>query len=172
MPRIRAIPEVCIGCGLCRVWCKVEHSESKDLYQAISETPRPRARVKVEQGAGFTVPLQCRQCEDAPCLEICPTKALSRPDAGSPVVVDQALCIGCKNCILACPFGVIRMDDGGRGIIKCDQCFQRVGEGKSPACVEACPTHALQFKQAEEVLAEKKEAYLLQIERSMGGGDE
>lgn len=159
----------CLGCKSCEMACAVEHSESKDLYKAIHEAPRPRARVSVQQGAGFAVPLQCRHCEDAPCIEICPTNALNRADKDSPVIIDHDLCIGCKWCILACPFGVIYLDEENRIIAKCDQCFERVGRGEKPACVTACPTGTLKFKTMKEVLAEKRKASLVQIEKGFGG---
>jgi len=161
----------CLGCKSCELACAVEHSESKDLYQAINETPVPRTRVSVEQGAGFAVPLQCRHCEDAPCMEICPTNALRRTDKDSPVVIEHDLCIGCKWCILACPFGVINLDDENRVVTKCDQCFERVQRGEEPACVSACPTGALVFKEMEEILAEKRQACLVRIERGLNGTD-
>lgn len=156
----------CQGCKTCELACGVEHSQTKTLATAIREERPPRPRVQVEQGVGFKVPLQCRQCENAPCVAICPTKALHRKDTDSPVLIDQALCIGCKWCILACPFGVIRMDDDSLAIIKCDQCFERLERGENPACVEACPTHALSFKKVSQVTADKREAYLVQIERN------
>ena len=123
----------CLGCKSCELACAVEHSQSRDLYQAINQEVLPKTRVKVEQGRDFVIPLQCRHCEDAPCLKVCPTKALSRHDTDSPVVIDQDMCIGCKWCILACPFGVIDLDSEGRTITKCDQCFQRVQDGQLPA---------------------------------------
>jgi len=159
----------CLGCKSCEMACAVEHSQSRNLQQAITESPAPVARVKVARGMSFAVPLQCLQCEDAPCVEICSTKALHRADKNSPVSIDHELCIGCKCCILACPFGVIRLDREGRSIVKCDQCMERRGREELPACVLACPTRALGFKTMEEVLAEKREAYLLQIERSLSG---
>ena len=162
----------CLGCKSCELACAVEHSKSRDLYQSIYEKPSPRTRVRVGQGVGFAIPLQCRQCEDAPCLEICPTNALYRADEDSPIVIDDDKCIGCKWCILACPFGVITLDRGGRKIVKCDQCFERVERGELPACVSACPTGALEFRQMDEVVAEKREACLLQIERSLTGAEE
>ena len=73
--------------------------------------------------------------------------------------------------MLACPFGVIDFDENGRSVTKCDQCFERVERGVVPACVEACSSHAIEFKTADEVVAEKRQAYLLQIERSMVGGE-
>ena len=157
----------CLGCKSCEMACSVEHSASKNLAQAIGETPVPRARVSVEQGAGFVVPLQCRQCEDAPCVEICPTGALRRGDKDSPVVLDHERCIGCKWCVQACPFGVITLDSESRTVIKCDQCFERVERGELPACVLACPTGALEIRAVDEVPAEKRRAALVHIERGL-----
>jgi len=164
--------ERCLGCKSCELACAVEHSRSKNLQEAMTENPSPVARLKVARGTSYSIPLQCLQCEDAPCIQICPSKALRRPDPNSPIGIDQELCIGCKCCLLACPFGVIRLDRQGRSIIKCDQCLERVGRGERPACVLACPTGALEFRSLEEVLAEKREAYLVQIERSLSGAQE
>lgn len=163
--------EKCLGCKSCELACAVEHTDSKNLYTALHESPRPKSRVRVEQGAGFAVPLQCRQCSDAPCMAICPTTALYRVDADSPVMLEHERCIGCTWCLLACPFGVITLDATGGAVVKCDQCFERVQNGGLPACVTACPTGALEYKTVEEAVAEKRDASLLQIERALTGGD-
>jgi len=156
----------CLGCKSCEIACAVERSQSKILTDAIHEHPSPAVGIWVEKGNTFVTPLQCRQCEEAPCLTVCPTHALHRDDRQSPVLIDGGLCVGCQLCVLACPFGVIRMDDDLHAIIKCDQCSQRVSDGEAPACVASCQTGALEFKRIEDVLQEKKEAYLLMIERS------
>ena len=161
----------CLGCKACEIACAVEHSKSKNLYEAIHETPLPSPRVGVAVGETFIAPLQCRQCEDAPCVTICPTNALRRADQDSPVVIEHDLCIGCKWCILACPFGVITLDDKSKTIIKCDQCFERLQREDLPACVSACPTGALQFKTIYEVIEEKRGAFLSRIERGFGGDE-
>jgi carbon-monoxide dehydrogenase iron sulfur subunit len=162
--------EKCLACKSCELACAVQHSRSGNLVEAVAETPKPKARLAVAQGEGFTAPLMCRHCEDAPCAAACPTGALSRPSNDGPVVVNQALCIGCSSCVLACPFGVVRPGDDGRSVIKCDQCTERVAEGELPACVSACPTHALQFKTVEEVLEEKKQADLKRMGSAIRGG--
>jgi carbon-monoxide dehydrogenase iron sulfur subunit len=162
--------EKCLACKSCELACAVQHSKSGNLVEAIRENPKPAARLAVAQGKGFTAPLMCRHCDDAPCAAACPTGALSRPSDDAPVVVDQALCIGCSSCVLACPFGVVRPGGDGRSIIKCDQCLERVAAGDRPACVSACPTHALEFKTVAEVLNEKRESDLQRMGRTIRGG--
>jgi len=161
----------CLGCKSCEIACAVEHSSSRSLLQAIRESPAPRARVSVRRGVDYSVPLQCRQCDNAPCVEICPAGALERDDPDSPVVVREDRCVGCNWCTLACPFGVIRVDAARGAVIKCDQCVQRVQRGEPPACVAACPTGALGFKALDEILEEKRDACLVLIERGLTGGE-
>lgn len=156
----------CMGCRSCEIACAVERSSSKVLAEAIDERPSPAFALWVEKGRDFVTPLQCRQCDDAPCIAVCPTHALHRREPLSPVQVDFELCIGCQMCVLACPFGVIRLDQEARAIVKCNQCLQRVEKGLRPACVSACLTGALEFKDIDEVLREKREAYLVAIERT------
>ena len=160
----------CNACKSCEIACAVEHSASKELYQAIRENPAPQSRVSVEKGISFSVPLQCRQCANAPCIALCPTDALYREDQDSPVLFDEEKCIGCNWCVLACPFGVIRLDEERRVIVKCDQCFERVQRGELPACVSACPVGALTFEELEKVREERRDGYLVEIARSTSGG--
>jgi Fe-S-cluster-containing dehydrogenase component len=86
------------------------------------------------------------------------------------VLLDEEKCIGCNWCVLACPFGVIRMDEGRKVIIKCDQCFERVQRGELPACVSACPTGALTFRELDDVREERRDGYLVEIAQSLSGG--
>jgi carbon-monoxide dehydrogenase iron sulfur subunit len=145
----------CNACKSCEIACAVEHSASKELYQAIHENPAPQARVSVQKGIS---------------IALCPTDALYRADQDSPVLFDEEKCIGCNWCVLACPFGVIRLDEERRVIIKCDQCFERVQRGELPACVSACPVGALTFEELEKVRKERRGAYLVEIARSSSGG--
>jgi len=144
----------CEGCHSCELACAISRSASKNLFGSILETPRPATRVQVIAVSGHAVPLQCQHCEDAPCASVCPTKALSRPGANQPVLFERALCIGCSSCTLACPFGVIRRTDGGI-MAKCNLCWDRLAEGKQPACVDACPTHARKLTEANAVANDK-----------------
>ena len=150
--------EKCLACRSCEIECAVAHSASKDLFVAVSERPVPRSRVSVEGVSGLAMPLQCRHCEDAPCITICPTKAIIRADANQPISLESEKCIGCKWCILVCPFGVITLDADSRVAVKCDLCVERLSRGELPACVAACPSGALEFKSVTEVVSEKRKA--------------
>jgi len=161
-------PERCMGCHTCEMACAVAHSESKDLFKAIYEEPRSKPRVVVEAVGRTSVPLQCRHCEDAPCVAVCPTRAMAKLEDG-PVVVREELCIGCKACILVCPFGAVAMGPGGKVAHKCDLCIERLEAGEEPACASSCPTGALRFVPAEEVAREARrraaERFLVSLER-------
>jgi len=157
MPQVITVDVAkCMGCHSCEVACAVEHSESQNLLEAINQRPIPHPRVAVMAAGDMAVPLQCRQCEDAPCVAVCPTSALQKPDPEGPVTIDQEMCIGCKSCIIVCPFGVISLSPDAQAIIKCDMCIDRLAEGRQPACVEACPTGALQLVHIEELTAEAR----------------
>ena len=142
--------ERCLSCHSCELACAVEHSRSKQLSRAIKESPSPGYRVRVISGGGAVGPLQCRHCDDAPCVAICPSGALVKSEGG-PVYLDHTLCVGCHLCLIACPYGVIYSIPGGDTLIKCDLCRERVGRDEDPACVEACPTKALRFIEPENV---------------------
>ncbi len=149
--------EKCLACKSCELACAVAHSISGIIEDAIKEHPTPRKRVTVEAVAEYAVPLQCRHCEDAPCITVCPTSAIHREQADGPVLIDQDRCIGCKFCFMVCPFGVIDISGDGKIMIKCDLCFERTKAGEEPACVEACPTKALKFVDEKELAAGKRQ---------------
>ena len=91
--------------------------------------------VKIEE-KGFDFPLSCFHCENAPCMNSCPTGAIEREDTGAVIIKDE-LCIGCKLCFLACPFGAISIRENMP--VKCDLCH-----GK-PFCAEICPSDAIKY---------------------------
>ncbi|NDL64571.1 4Fe-4S dicluster domain-containing protein [Acerihabitans arboris] len=135
----------CIGCRTCEIACAAAHSGPSGL------NPQNFApRLKVVKTERITTPVLCRQCENAPCANACPTGAIHYLD--NCVQVRQSLCIGCKTCALACPYGMItvgavpvaatatRPVARRASALKCDLCGER---DRGPACVEACPTGAL-----------------------------
>jgi len=159
--------EKCMGCRSCRIACAVEHSKSKELVGALEEDPAPRSRVTVEEAEGMAVPLQCRQCEDAPCIKVCPTNAIIRVDENQPITLDEEKCIGCRWCVIACPFGVITIDENCKVAYKCDMCIGRQMEGKAPACVEACPTKSLKLVKSSEITSLKRKKAAKNIAEEM-----
>lgn len=105
-------------------------------------------RIRVIKDDAFTTAVSCHQCEDAPCANVCPTHAIRREHGH--IFVEQTRCIGCKSCMLACPFGAMNVVARSSRVqaIKCDLCWHRE---TGPACVEACPTSALQCIDAVSV---------------------
>jgi carbon-monoxide dehydrogenase iron sulfur subunit len=147
--RIVADPRKCLACRACEFACALAHAQSEDLLEAIFvEGAKPR--IYIESAGGLSVPLQCRHCEDAPCVRVCPSGALSRPSEAGPVLADQEKCIGCAFCVQACPFGVVSLGAQGKVVIKCDLCIRRQAAGLQPACVAACPVGALSLEEVAE----------------------
>jgi formate dehydrogenase iron-sulfur subunit len=92
----------------------------------------------------------CKHCSEAACLDVCPTGALMRTEFGT-VVVQDDICNGCGNCVSACPFGVIARQEIDGGAHKCTLCYDRIGDGLTPACAKACPTESIQFGPVDEL---------------------
>lgn len=155
---VMADPDKCLGCRNCETACVLAHVRT-DLHWAVSQKPPLLPRIAVKGINGRPVPTVCRQCEEAPCVQACPTGALDQEDGF--VGIAEEKCIGCRLCVKSCPFGSIRMQaalqvqSGGTGrgkAVKCDLCSSRRGDerGFKCACVAACPTKALVLTNAEE----------------------
>lgn len=140
MKRIWIDKDKCLGCKTCELQCAVERgSVAKRLAGAIREEIKPRARVEVFGAAGRSFPLQCRQCQDAPCLLACPAGAMQRDAEQGGIFIDQAKCRGCWMCVMSCPFGAVTPLPEYKVAMKCDACMYM----EEPACVASCPTQAL-----------------------------
>lgn len=131
----------CIGCHACTTACKSENHVAVGVFRTwvknvdVGTFPEVRRHFAV---------LRCNHCEDAPCVEICPVTAMYQRADGL-VDFDEALCIGCKACMQACPYDAIYMDPDSNTAAKCNFCSHRVDEGLLPACVVVCPVEALLF---------------------------
>jgi len=104
-----------------------------------------------------TVPVVCMHCEDPACAEVCPADAIKKTADG---VVQTALpshCIGCSNCVLACPFGVPHYLPQLDLMMKCDMCYDRTSVGKRPMCATVCPSQALSYVKPEEIARRREE---------------
>jgi len=143
----------CIGCGACAQACKDEHG----LPEPIEATPTAYTWTTVSEREGTWVRSLCMHCLDPTCVSVCPVGALSRAASGA-VAYDSARCIGCRYCIMACPFGVpkYQWDSAVPVVGKCILCADRVAAGRPTACAEACPTGATLFGERDELVAEAR----------------
>lgn len=177
---IYADPDHCLACHSCELACAVAHADGADLLSAVAGGLPLHPRNRVVMADGVTLPMQCRQCEDAPCTFACPTGACRQLDGR--VQIQEKNCIGCKQCVMVCPFGAItvRTEERigtdsltNRGVAKkCDLCTDwRAGNGKTEtACVEACPTNAIRLvnlKKYRQALVEARARELAQSHRHM-----
>jgi Fe-S-cluster-containing hydrogenase component 2 len=152
-------PKQCLGCHTCELACAAAHTEAGSAIGAVLAGERLQPRNRVVQVDGVKLSTQCRQCEDAPCVKVCPTGATYRTETYT--AVDQRLCISCRLCVIVCPFGAIHVATATvaghdkRAAFKCDLCVDRPG---GPACVEACPTKALSLRYPREVIQQATQA--------------
>ncbi len=125
----------CTGCRLCELVCSVKHT-------GASNPSRANVHVVKWEDEGFYLPMLCQHCVDAPCTSVCPTNAIYRDEGLNRVMVDYDLCIGCKACVAACPFGAMGFDEIEKKVIKCDIC-----DGE-PLCVRFCDMKAIDYVDA------------------------
>ncbi|MDP8208179.1 MAG: 4Fe-4S dicluster domain-containing protein [Candidatus Electryonea clarkiae] len=148
----------CIGCRDCVVACKQTYNLDKDVPRRWSNDDGLSSRnwtSIIERENNTFVRKQCRHCLEPACVAACPVGALQISDEG-PVIYDSKKCMGCRYCMLVCPYGIPRYDwDLAVPFVrKCIMCFPRLQEGKQPACTEACPVEATIFGTRDELLAE------------------
>jgi len=124
--------EKCTGCRLCEQVCSVKH-------EGVSNPARSRIKVVKWEDEGLYIPMACQQCESAPCISACPTNARCRDEHLGVVATDYDRCIGCRTCLVVCPFGAIGFDPIAKKVISCDLC-----DG-DPTCIRFCETRALQY---------------------------
>lgn len=142
---------LCIGCQACSMACRFQHDVPEDFF---------RLQVRIKTKGHFPhlsmhfERVSCVMCEDAPCVNVCPTHASFQTKDGL-VHIDERTCISCKYCILACPYEARFTNPLTQNVEKCDFCFDvRVSKGVLPACVSICPTKALSFGDMNDAHAE------------------
>lgn len=157
----------CVGCKACELACYFAHNRMEKNVALTVGTAQSTVMPKlfVTRADGKNMPIQCRHCEDAPCLNVCEYGAIDRTEDG--IIINPEKCSGCKDCLMACPFGAIELypmfEDGERiekieteetrmAAYKCDLCMDRPG---GPACVEVCPHKALRLVTIEDDTDEK-----------------
>ena len=144
----------CVACGACAIACM----DQNDIWPEQGDSPlRVIGTLEPPLSRGGKISylsLGCMHCSDAPCVTACPTGCL-RKNAMNLSVFDDALCIGCHSCAMACPFGAPTFTAAGK-MRKCDGCAVRLENGMIPACVRICPTAALTCQPEEAYLREKR----------------
>jgi Fe-S-cluster-containing dehydrogenase component len=133
----------CIGCESCVNAC-AECNTHKGHSMIHLEYVNRRESTQ-------TFPVVCMHCDSPTCAEVCPADAIKRTEDGVVQTARKPRCIACNNCVLACPFGVPKMDTRFELMMKCDMCYDRTSEGKRPMCATVCPSQALFFGTREEI---------------------
>jgi formate dehydrogenase iron-sulfur subunit len=173
----------CTGCEECVLACKQENHLGADRMRPGQETvdglSSTRFSTILRRSDDHFVKQQCRHCLDPACVSACLVGAMQKTPEG-PVIYDSELCMGCRYCLVACPYGIPRYqwDASVPYVRKCDLCYARLQQDKEPACVEACPNEALDFGSRDDLLAEAhrriradRERYVPHVygEREVGG---
>lgn len=151
----------CTGCERCVAACKEENQLAKDVprrwKQEIDALSSTRYTTVLRREKDRFVRQLCRHCLEPACVSACIVGALTKTVQG-PVVYDPDRCMGCRYCMVACPYAIPRYDweQPTPHVQKCTMCYPRLKEGRQPACVEACPYEAALFGTREKLIAEAR----------------
>ena len=140
-------PNRCIGCRACVQACG--ECDTHRGYPMIHLEYVDRAH------STQTVPVVCMHCESPTCAEVCPADAIKKEEDGVVLSARKPRCVGCNNCVLACPFGVPKMESQFDLMMKCDMCYDRTSVGRKPMCASVCPSGALFFGTRHQLAAER-----------------
>ncbi|HHE3619911.1 TPA: DMSO/selenate family reductase complex B subunit [Pasteurella multocida] len=146
----------CTGCKTCELACK----DYKDLdtnvnfrriYEYAGGDWQQQANGCWQHNVfAYYLSISCNHCDNPACVSVCPTGAMHKTEDGF-VIVNEAICIGCRYCHMACPYDAPQYDAMKGHMTKCDGCHSRILEGKKPICVDACPLRALDFAPIDEL---------------------
>ena len=147
----------CTGCKTCELACKdyknlTPEVSFRRIYEYAGGDWQEDNGVWQQNVFAYYLSIACNHCEDPACTKVCPSGAMHKRDDGF-VVVNEAVCIGCRYCHMACPYGAPQYNADKGHMTKCDGCHERVAEGKKPICVESCPLRALDFGPIAELRA-------------------
>ena len=140
----------CIGCQACVQACTECDTHKGESMIHLETVDRAHSTQ--------TVPVICMHCDSPTCAEVCPADAIKRTPDGVVQSARKPRCIACNNCVLACPFGVPKMQVEFELMMKCDMCYDRSSVGLKPMCASVCPSQALFFGTREEIEALRPQA--------------
>lgn len=151
---------LCSGCKACQVACKDKKDlEVGRLFRRVSEV-RGGGFKADEKGAyannvfAYTLSIACNHCADPICVKKCPAGAMYKRRQDGIVLIDDKKCIGCGTCARLCPYGAPQMNPETRKMSKCDFCQDLRERGEDPACVSACPLHAIEYGAIDKLRAQ------------------
>lgn len=156
MKQIIVHQEKCTACRECEVACSFAH-------EGLFNPALSRIRVNDFYEEQFYLPMTCVHCADAPCAVVCPTATI-RKEADGQIRVHEEGCIGCKMCLLACPFGVMGFQPQTGVAQNCDLCRDVPG---GPQCVAFCAPHALEYAEVETAATATRKIYAATIQQSL-----
>lgn len=133
--------DLCCGCKSCAAACAYGHQVQANLSHS-----------KLDKAE---LPLHCMHCETPACAAACPNEAMQKQEDGM-VLRSHFKCVGCKSCVLACPFGVIQTDLTKHIVAKCDLCNDLLAQGQVPRCVQTCTSGALSFEEIDTQVKDDK----------------
>jgi anaerobic carbon-monoxide dehydrogenase iron sulfur subunit len=145
---LQARPEKCTGCRVCEMVCSLKH-------EGASSPLLSRVRVVKVEEWNYNYPAVCAACSHAPCVRVCPTGACYPAPEGVGVRIDESRCIGCRECLVACPFGAVAVHPQRQKAFVCDMC-----EG-DPACVTNCVAGAIEVTSPEALATTRRLAKAL-----------
>ncbi len=150
--------EDCVGCNACEVACKQEHNLPVGL-RWIRVYSNGCRKIEGKLQLRYIV-THCMHCSRPLCRDVCSVGAITKRDDGI-VLIDEELCIGCRDCIEACPLGVMQFDEDKKVAQKCDLCVNRLDRGLQPSCVATCPSHCIFWGNTKEIAGKLREKKLL-----------
>jgi Fe-S-cluster-containing dehydrogenase component len=140
-------PQRCIGCHACELACAECETNGQLPMISVDYVNRPLSTQTSVQ--------ICMHCVDPACAKVCPSDAITKDEFGVVHSANPARCIACSNCVLACPFGVPKMFDPMKLMMKCNLCYDRTSAGRKPMCATVCPSGALWYGTRAEMARQR-----------------
>lgn len=138
----------CYGCKTCSVACKSENQTPEGVTWRKVREFKSDSPNRID-----FISMSCNHCDEPQCLKVCPVSAYTKREDGI-VLQDHERCLGCRSCVMACPYSAPQYDPVTKKVSKCDMCVDRIDQGLVPRCVESCPAKVIKWGEISELRAE------------------